>query len=187
MTTVDQAGGNKEGKESRFGIATSATWATFTTAASNGSVNSMHDSYTPLGGMVPMLLMQLGEVIFGGTGCGLYGMLAFAILTVFIAGLMVGRTPEFLGKKIEPYEMKWAVLVCLATPIAILVGSGLDPHISPAAAEYQVPRLAKANGMTEDEVHAIVEKCTKGRFLGVLGEKTVNVLEVNLRLDGILK
>ena len=102
MTTVDQAGGNMEGKESRFGIATSATWATFTTAASNGSVNSMHDSYTPLGGMVPMLLMQLGEVIFGGTGCGLYGMLAFAILTVFIAGLMVGRTPEFLGKKIEP-------------------------------------------------------------------------------------
>lgn len=125
MTTVDQAGGNMEGKESRFGIATSATWATFTTAASNGSVNSMHDSYTPLGGMVPMLLMQLGEVIFGGTGCGLYGMLAFAILTVFIAGLMVGRTPEFLGKKIEPYEMKWAVLVCLATPIAILVGSGI--------------------------------------------------------------
>ena len=84
----------------------------------------MHDSYTPLGGMVQMLQMQLGEVIFGGVGCGLYGMLAFAILTVFIAGLMVGRTPEFLGKKIEPYEMKWAVLMCLATPIAILVGSG---------------------------------------------------------------
>ena len=125
LSTVNQAGGNMEGKETRFGIATSATWATFTTAASNGSVNSMHDSYTPLGGMIPMLLMQLGEVIFGGTGCGLYGMLAFAILTVFIAGLMVGRTPEFLGKKIEPYEMKWAVLVCLATPIAILVGSGL--------------------------------------------------------------
>lgn len=125
ISMVDQAGGNMEGKETRFGIATSATWAAFTTAASNGSVNSMHDSYTPLGGMIPMLLMQLGEVIFGGTGCGLYGMLAFAILTVFIAGLMVGRTPEFLGKKIEPYEMKWAVLVCLATPIAILVGSGL--------------------------------------------------------------
>ena len=85
----------------------------------------MHDSYTPLAGMVTMLLMQLGEVIFGGVGCGLYGMLAFAILAVFIAGLMVGRTPEFLGKKIEPYEMKWSVLVCLATPIAILVGSGL--------------------------------------------------------------
>lgn len=125
ISMMDQAGGNMEGKETRFGIATSSTWAAFTTAASNGSVNSMHDSYTPLGGMVTMLLMQLGEVIFGGTGCGLYGMLAFAILTVFIAGLMVGRTPEFLGKKIEPYEMKWAVLVCLATPIGILVGSGI--------------------------------------------------------------
>ena len=125
ISMIDQAGGNMEGKETRFGIATSSTWAAFTTAASNGSVNSMHDSYTPLGGMVTMLLMQLGEVIFGGVGCGLYGMLAFAILTVFIAGLMVGRTPEFLGKKIEPYEMKWSVLVCLATPIAILIGSGL--------------------------------------------------------------
>lgn len=125
LSMVNQAGGNMEGKETRFGITSSSTWAAFTTAASNGSVNSMHDSYTPLGGMVTMLLMQLGEVIFGGVGCGLYGMLAFAILTVFIAGLMVGRTPEFLGKKIEPYEMKWSVLVCLATPIGILIGSGL--------------------------------------------------------------
>jgi len=125
ISMIDQSGGNMEGKETRFGIAASSTWAAFTTAASNGSVNSMHDSYTPIGGMVTMLLMQLGEVIFGGVGCGLYGMLAFAILTVFIAGLMVGRTPEFLGKKIEPYEMKWSVLVCLATPIAILVGSGI--------------------------------------------------------------
>lgn len=122
---VEQPGGNMEGKESRFGIATSATWAAYTTAASSGSVNSMHDSYTPTGGMVTMLLMQLGEVVFGGVGCGLYGMLAYAILTVFIAGLMVGRTPEFLGKKIEPFEMKWAVVVCLATPVAILVGSGI--------------------------------------------------------------
>jgi len=125
VSMANQAGGNMEGKDTRFGIAASSTWAAFTTAASNGSVNSMHDSYTPLGGMITMLLMQLGEVIFGGVGCGLYGMLAFAILTVFIAGLMVGRTPEFLGKKIEPYEMKWSVLVCLATPIAILVGSGI--------------------------------------------------------------
>ena len=125
LSTVGQAGGNMEGKETRFGIAASSTWAAFTTAASNGSVNSMHDSFTPLGGMVTMLLMQLGEVIFGGVGCGLYGMLGFAILTVFIAGLMVGRTPEFLGKKIEPYEMKWSVIVCLATPVAILVGSGI--------------------------------------------------------------
>ncbi|MFR2838435.1 MAG: potassium-transporting ATPase subunit KdpA [Zhenhengia sp.] len=121
----NQAGGNMEGKEARFGIATSGTWAAFTTAASNGSVNSMHDSYTPIGGMVTMLLMQLGEVVFGGVGCGLYGMLGFAILTVFIAGLVVGRTPEYLGKKIEPFEMKMAVLVCLATPIGILVGSGI--------------------------------------------------------------
>lgn len=125
ISMADQAGGNMEGKETRFGIAASSTWAAFTTAASNGSVNAMHDSLTPIGGMVTMLLMQLGEVIFGGVGCGLYGMLAFAILTVFIAGLMVGRTPEFLGKKIEPYEMKWSALVCLATPMAILVGSDI--------------------------------------------------------------
>lgn len=123
-----------EGKESRFGIASSATWAAFTTAASNGSVNAMHDSFTPLGGMIMLLLMQLGEVIFGGVGCGLYGMLAFAVLTVFIAGLMVGRTPEFLGKKIEPYEMKWAVIVCLATPVAILIGSGIAAAV-PSVAE----------------------------------------------------
>ena len=94
-------GGNMEGKEVRFGIANSSLWATATTAASNGSVNSMHDSYTPLGGMIPMLLIQLGEVIYGGVGSGLYGMLLFVILAVFIAGLMVGRTPEYLGKKIE--------------------------------------------------------------------------------------
>lgn len=125
VSSVGQAGGNMEGKETRFGIAASSTWAAFTTAASNGSVNSMHDSYTPLGGMIPMLLMQLGEVVFGGVGCGLYGMIGFAILAVFIAGLMVGRTPEYLGKKIEPYEMRMAVLVCLATPVAILIGSGL--------------------------------------------------------------
>ena len=122
VSTINQAGGNMEGKESRFGIASSSTWAAFTTAASNGSVNSMHDSYTPLGGMVTMLLMQLGEVV---VGCGLYGMLAFAIIAVFMAGLMVGRTPEYLGKKIEPFEMKMAMLVCLATPIATLIGSGI--------------------------------------------------------------
>lgn len=122
---VSSAMGNMEGKEVRFGVSASSIWTAFTTSASNGSVNSMLDSYTPMGGMAAMLLIQLGEVIFGGAGSGLYGMLAFAILTVFIAGLMVGRTPEFLGKKIEPFEMKWSVLVCLATPIAILVGSGI--------------------------------------------------------------
>jgi K+-transporting ATPase ATPase A chain len=115
-----QAGGNMEGKEVRFGIASSALWATATTAASNGSVNSMHDSYTPLGGLVPMFLMQLGEVIYGGVGSGLYGMLIFAIIAVFVAGLMVGRTPEYLGKKIESYEMKMASLVILIPPLVVL-------------------------------------------------------------------
>jgi potassium-transporting ATPase potassium-binding subunit len=116
-----QSGGNMEGKETRFGITNSALWAAVTTAASNGSVNSMHDSYTPLGGLVPMFLMQLGEVIFGGVGSGLYGMLAFAIVAVFIAGLMVGRTPEYLGKKIEAFEMKMASLVILI-PCAVVLG-----------------------------------------------------------------
>ncbi len=102
-----------EGKEVRFGIANSALWASATTAASNGSVNSMHDSYTPLGGLVPLFLMQFSEVIFGGVGSGLYGMLVFVFVAVFIAGLMVGRTPEYLGKKIEAYEMKMASLVVL--------------------------------------------------------------------------
>jgi potassium-transporting ATPase potassium-binding subunit len=134
ILSIHQAGGNMEGKEARFGIAASSTWAAFTTAASNGSVNSMHSSYTPLGGMIPMLLMQLGEVIFGGVGCGLYGMIAFAIIAVFIAGLMVGRTPEYLGKKIEPFEMKMAMLVCLATPIATLVGSAIAALV-PSVAE----------------------------------------------------
>lgn len=146
LGTNQQAGGNMEGKEARFGIASSVTWGVFTTAASNGSVNSMHDSYTPLGGMVLMLLMMLGEVIFGGVGCGLYGMLGFAILTVFIAGLMVGRTPEYLGKKIEPYEMKMAVLVCLATPVVILVGSGIATV---------VPSVA--DGLTNSGAHGFSE------------------------------
>jgi K+-transporting ATPase ATPase A chain len=124
-TTTAQAGGNMEGKEVRFGIADSALWASATTAASNGSVNSMHDSFTPMGGLAPLLLIQLGEVIFGGVGCGLYGMLIFAIVAVFIAGLMVGRTPEYLGKKIEIYEMKMASLAILIPIIAILVGTAI--------------------------------------------------------------
>jgi K+-transporting ATPase ATPase A chain len=120
-----QPGGNMEGKEVRYGIANSALWATATTAASNGSVNSMHDSYTPLGGLVPMWLMQLGEVIFGGVGSGLYGMLVFAIIAVFIAGLMIGRTPEYLGKKIEAFEMKMASIVLLVPPLIVLVGTAV--------------------------------------------------------------
>jgi K+-transporting ATPase ATPase A chain len=120
-----QAGGNMEGKETRFGIVNSALWATATTAASNGSVNSMHDSFTPLGGLVPMFLMQLAEVIFGGVGSGLYGMLMFVIVAVFVAGLMVGRTPEYLGKKIEAFEMKMASLVILIPPLVVLVGTAV--------------------------------------------------------------
>jgi K+-transporting ATPase ATPase A chain len=116
---------NLEGKEVRFGAGQSAIWAAATTAASNGSVNSMHDSYTPLGGLVPMVLMQLGEVIFGGVGSGLYGLLAFAIVAVFVAGLMVGRTPEYLGKRIEAFEMKMSSLAILAPCLAVLLGTAL--------------------------------------------------------------
>jgi len=118
-----QTGANMEGKETRFGIANSALWATATTAASNGSVNAMHDSFTPLGGLIPMWLMQLGEVIFGGVGSGLYGMLMFAIVAVFVAGLMIGRTPEYLGKKIEAYEMKMSSLAILIVPLVVLGGT----------------------------------------------------------------
>lgn len=116
---------NMEGKEARFGIANSALWAVTTTAASNGSVNSMHDSYTPLGGLVPMVMIQLGEVIFGGVGSGLYGMLIFVVVTVFIAGLMVGRTPEYLGKKIEAFEMKMASIGVLVPCMCVLVGTAI--------------------------------------------------------------
>lgn len=119
------SGGNMEGKETRFGVTDSAIWATATTAASNGSVNSMHDSYTPLGGLVPMWLMELGEVIFGGVGSGLYGMLMFVIVAVFIAGLMVGRTPEYLGKKIEAFEMKMATICVLVPPALVLITAAL--------------------------------------------------------------
>jgi len=123
---VDQAatalnpGGNMEGKEVRFGVVNSALWGMATTAASNGSVNSMHDSYTPLGGLAAFVMMQLGEVVLGGVGSGLYGMLAFVIVAVFASGLMVGRTPEYLGKKIEAYEMKMASLVILIMPVVVL-------------------------------------------------------------------
>jgi K+-transporting ATPase ATPase A chain len=120
-----QPGGNMEGKEARFGIVNSALWATATTAASNGSVNSMHDSFTPMGGLYPMWLMQLGEVIFGGVGSGLYGMLIFAIIAVFVAGLMVGRTPEYLGKKIEMFEMKMAALAILIVNALVKIGTAV--------------------------------------------------------------
>ncbi|HPU80195.1 potassium-transporting ATPase subunit KdpA [Accumulibacter sp.] len=120
-----QAGGNMEGKETRFGVVNSALWATLTTAASNGSVNAMHDSFTPLGGLVPMWLIQLGEVIFGGVGSGLYGMIIFALVAVFVAGLMIGRTPEYLGKKIEAFEVKMAAVAILVPPLVVLVGTAV--------------------------------------------------------------
>ncbi|MBL0349674.1 MAG: potassium-transporting ATPase subunit KdpA [Elusimicrobia bacterium] len=120
-----QPGGNMEGKEVRFGIVQSALWATATTAASNGSVNAMHDSLTPLGGLAPLVLMQLGEVVFGGVGSGLYGLLLFAVIAVFIAGLMVGRTPEYLGKKIEAYEMKMASIGVLVPCAVVLIGTAV--------------------------------------------------------------
>jgi len=120
-----QAGGNMEGKETRFGIVSSALFATITTAASCGAVNAMHDSFTPLGGLVPMVLMQLGEVVFGGVGSGLYGMLIFAVMAVFVAGLMIGRTPEYIGKKIGSFEMKMTSIVILATPLLALAGTAI--------------------------------------------------------------
>ena len=122
---VDPAAGNMEGKETRFGIAESGLFAAITTAASCGAVNAMHDSFTPLGGMIPLVLMQLGEVVFGGTGTGLYGMLVFAIMAVFISGLMIGRTPEYLGKKIETYEMKMTSIAILVTPLLVLLGTAI--------------------------------------------------------------
>ncbi len=120
-----ESGGNMEGKEVRFGVVNSAIWATATTAASNGSVNAMHDSFMPLGGLVPLWLIQLGEVVFGGVGSGLYGMLLFAIVAVFVAGLMVGRTPEYLGKKVEAFEMKMAGLAILLPSAMVLLGTAV--------------------------------------------------------------
>ncbi len=131
VASAAQAGGNMEGKEARFGIADSALFSTITTAASCGAVNAMHDSFTPLGGLVPMWLMQLGEVVFGGVGSGLYGVLVFAVVAVFVAGLMIGRTPEYVGKKIEIFEMQMAAIAVLVTPLLVLVGTGLAVVVGP--------------------------------------------------------
>ncbi len=140
-TSAVNPGGNMEGKEVRFGIANSALWATTTTAASNGSVNSMHDSFTPMGGLVLLVMIQLGEVVFGGVGSGLYGMLVFVIVAVFVSGLLVGRTPEYLGHKIEAYEMKMASILILIMPLtvlgftalAVVTKSGTDSILNPGA------------------------------------------------------
>ena len=144
--TVSQSGGNMEGKETRFGITNSALWAIVTTAASNGSVNAMHDSFTPIGGMIPLWLMQLGEVIFGGVGSGLYGMIMFAIVAVFVSGLMIGRTPEYLGKKIEAYEMKMAAITILIPPLVVLGGTALAVMIDVGKASVFNPG---AHGFSE--------------------------------------
>ena len=141
-----QPGGNMEGKEARFGIAASTLFAAVTTAASCGAVNAMHDSFMPLGGAVPLVLMQLGEVVFGGVGSGLYGMLVFAVLTVFIAGLMIGRTPEYLGKKIETFDMKMVSIAILATPILVLVGTAIAVGAEPGKAGIANPG---AHGFSE--------------------------------------
>jgi K+-transporting ATPase ATPase A chain len=143
---IDQSAGNMEGKETRFGITNSVLWAVATTAASNGSVNAMHDSFTPLGGMIPMILMQLGEVIFGGVGSGLYGMIIFAIIAVFVSGLMIGRTPEYLGKKIEAFEIKMAALVILIPPLMILGGTAFSVMLTAGKAGILNPG---AHGFSE--------------------------------------
>ena len=143
---ISQSGGNLEGKETRFGITNSALWAVATTAASNGSVNAMHDSFTPIGGMAPLWLMQLGEVVFGGVGSGLYGMIMFAIVAVFVSGLMIGRTPEYLGKKIEAFEMKMAAIVILIPLLMVLAGTAFAVMLAAGKASVFNPG---AHGFTE--------------------------------------
>jgi potassium-transporting ATPase potassium-binding subunit len=147
QTSAAQPGGNMEGKEVRFGITNSALFATITTDASCGAVNSMHDSFTPLGGMVPLINIMLGEVVFGGVGAGMYGMLIMVVVTVFIAGLMVGRTPEYLGKKIEAYDVKMAMLYVLIFPLSILIFTAIA-SVSP---QYGLSSLNNAgpHGLTE--------------------------------------
>ncbi|HRC87646.1 MAG TPA: potassium-transporting ATPase subunit KdpA, partial [Thermoanaerobaculia bacterium] len=139
-------GGNLEGKEVRFGVARSALFAAATTATSSGAVNAMHDSFTPLGGLVPLLLMHFGEVILGGVGSGLYGMLIFVLIAVFVAGLMVGRTPEYLGKKIEAFEVKMAALIALIMPLVVLGASALAVVVEPGTRALANPG---AHGFSE--------------------------------------
>jgi K+-transporting ATPase ATPase A chain len=146
VNSATQSGGNMEGKEVRFGIEASSLFAVITTSASCGAVNAMHDSFTPLGGLVPMVMIQLGEVVFGGVGAGLYGMLVFAILAVFVAGLMIGRTPEYMGKKIEAHEMKMVSLAILLTPLAVLIGTALAVVMEPGKAGIAAPG---AHGFSE--------------------------------------
>jgi K+-transporting ATPase ATPase A chain len=155
--TSGQSGGNMEGKEVRFGIANSALFTTVTTDASCGAVNAMHDSYTPIGGLVPMFNMMTGEVIFGGTGAGLYGILLYCILAVFIAGLMVGRTPEYLGKKIEQKEVKMAMLAVIATAFSILVFTALSSVIHFPEKGYWNPQGAATANLNNTGPHGFGE------------------------------
>jgi K+-transporting ATPase ATPase A chain len=155
--TRTQSGGNMEGKEVRFGIASSALWATATTDASNGSVNSMHDSFTPLGGLIPLFNLQTDEVIFGGVGSGLYGMLLYAIVGVFIAGLMVGRTPEYLGKKIEQKEVKMAMIAIIATAFSILVFTAISAVIPFAKNGYWNPAGPAVANLNNSGPHGLSE------------------------------
>ena len=146
VASAAQPGGNMEGKEARFGIGATGLFAAITTAASCGAVNGMHDSFTPLGGAVPLVLIQLGEVVFGGVGSGLYGMLVFAIMAIFIAGLMIGRTPEYLGKKIESFEMKMVSIAILVTPLLVLVGTAIAVSVEAGKAGVANPG---AHGFSE--------------------------------------
>jgi potassium-transporting ATPase potassium-binding subunit len=178
--SVLQAGGNMEGKDVRFGVVNSALWATATTAASNGSVNAMHDSFTPLGGLAPTWLMQLGEIVFGGVGSGLYGMLVFALITVFIAGLMVGRTPEYLGKKIEAFEMKMAALVILLPSASVLLGTALA-----------VATQAGRSGILNPGAHGFTEilyalSSTSNNNGSAFGGLTVNSTFYNILLSVVM-
>src|SRR5689334_7854689 len=157
VATDTQPGGNMEGKEVRFGIVQSALFATVTTDASCGAVNSLHDSFTPLGGLVPMFNIQTGEVIFGGVGAGLYGILLYAILAVFIAGLMVGRTPEYVGKRIEQKEVKMAMLALIATAFSILVFTGLSSVITFAKDSYWNAQGAAIANLNNSGPHGFAE------------------------------
>jgi len=170
QATTIQSGGNMEGKEVRFGAVNSSLWATATTAASNGSVNSMHDSFTPLGGLVPMWLMQLGEVVYGGVGSGLYGMLAFVIIAVFVAGLMIGRTPEYLGKKIEAYEMKMASLIVLVPVLLVLFGTAIAVI---ASAGKSAVLNSGAHGFSEILYAFSSTSNNNGSAFGGLGTNTI--------------
>ena len=146
VATATNPGGNMEGKEVRFGVANSALWAVATTSASNGSVNSMHDSFMPLSGMIPMWLIQLGEVVYGGVGSGLYGMIMFAIVAVFIAGLMIGRTPEYLGKKLGAFEIKMASIAILLPPLLVLCGTAVAVMVDAGKAGVANPGRARLLG-----------------------------------------